>query len=830
MHWPSIRAGRLSSHPGEFCKLFCSSTSREVDFFSESGSMRCPEQFLNMIDMCTVFSLGDERDCPAFCSLFNVSPDIVAKGHLPTALDSVRKAAVGARELRNKLAHDLLTLHPRDFDHLVECARQLLAGLHSAFSCVTEKGHFAHCFEQSDVSRDEIDGILTRHVTLFNLTDDERQVLYQQAQQLHAERERLVEENNLLKKKIGRNFDSFAACLKSEINMQLLAGMQMFAPFCILEFTLLLSIPGNQIGRAGGHGTVYQVVYYNQQLAVKVFEYEDPHAWRRELGSLTFLSHRNIVRIFYIVYDSINDQMMALRPTGYAMELMAHSAGDEIEWCLSQLFCVFEQVASALAFCHEHQIVHFDVKPENILLDESCTTAKLCDFGHAHKLRGISVSAVAGMQRGTLAYMAPELSHGEVDSSNSKLCDIYSFGKTMWKLLHPSEQITPFSSCLVSAPVPTALKVLVEQCTLQKPADRPQTMLEILNTLSDIRSRHQDDLPFAAESETSNPFPSDSLLAKCYQRFGGKKFDKKYFTNVKQEFQQLWCHRRLWVFELVLLLVLILLVSVRELTDTKFYVPLSVPCPVFNTSDMPAQYSMTSSGQNMSISVQDDVMLEPRAVLKFFDSNRLGLSSNPGMYRRDIVVLIWIRNQLAAVFEQNEETIYDCHGNLAYKTCYNCDKKLKIYSSDGNYIWSSSKPSMAVSARDDADSDAWIQVFGQPLDVPVAVVSYNYAVTVFNSSHAACNPILLTTIFSRAYFEQNYRNGWETFHNVCEVLFVIPLLALVAVSVIKLIQIGYVGVAHYFFDFVACCLHCLHQQRTRVSETNYIQFEMQDIA
>jgi hypothetical protein len=64
-----IRANRLSSHHGEVCKLFCSHTSRELDFFDEKGT-RSGEQLLNMIDMCKAFSVDDE--CFVICSLFQV--------------------------------------------------------------------------------------------------------------------------------------------------------------------------------------------------------------------------------------------------------------------------------------------------------------------------------------------------------------------------------------------------------------------------------------------------------------------------------------------------------------------------------------------------------------------------------------------------------------------------------------------------------------------------------------------------------------------------------------------------------------------------------------
>ncbi len=59
MHWSGIRARRLSSYHGEFCKLFCSQTSRQVDFFSDGGA-QSGEQLLNMIGMCSAFSIGNQ--------------------------------------------------------------------------------------------------------------------------------------------------------------------------------------------------------------------------------------------------------------------------------------------------------------------------------------------------------------------------------------------------------------------------------------------------------------------------------------------------------------------------------------------------------------------------------------------------------------------------------------------------------------------------------------------------------------------------------------------------------------------------------------------------
>jgi serine/threonine protein kinase len=238
---------------------------------------------------------------------------------------------------------------------------------------------------------------------------------------------------------------------------------------------------------------VYKVNHWGQSFAVKIFK-GDAHerAWLRELGSMSFLSHSNIVRMFYIVYDSIDDRARAHPPAGFAMELMARSAGDNISCTTEQLLELFIQIAGALSYSHDLGVVHFDVKPENILLNESCTVAKLCDFGCAHKLQiaAASASTSAMTFRGTLMYMAPEVINGNV--VDAKLCDIYSFGKTMFSLLDPKANASVMISmqqCNTShlVHVPEALRRLIEMCTDENFAKRPQSMTQIFRKLQEIQ-------------------------------------------------------------------------------------------------------------------------------------------------------------------------------------------------------------------------------------------------------------------------------------------------------------------------------------------------------
>ena len=216
--WSGIRAQLLSSHHGEFCKLFCSKTSRDLEFFREDGDTRSCEQLFNMMDMCRAFSSGKENDCSEFCSLFDVKHN--KRAGLKASLDNVRKAAVGARDSRNKLAHNLLTISTQDFNALVSCARQLLQSVRSVVTSISGK----HSTEYVEQALADIEDILKRSLNSGTLSDHERMVLRQQNTQLLEERDRLQDEKNVLKQKLGRKFDSFPPWLKTDILDQLTAS------------------------------------------------------------------------------------------------------------------------------------------------------------------------------------------------------------------------------------------------------------------------------------------------------------------------------------------------------------------------------------------------------------------------------------------------------------------------------------------------------------------------------------------------------------------------------------------------------------------------------
>jgi len=175
---------------------------------------------------------------------------------------------------------------------------------------------------------------------------------------------------------------------------------------------------------------------------------------------------------------------------------------------------ILKDVARALAYAHEHGVVHRDIKPDNVLL--AGTSATVTDFGIAKALLGsiatdpeqpagsdktgtlASRSALTqlGTTLGTPAYMAPE--QAAADPATDGRADIYSFGIMAYEMLIgqvPFKSKTPqalLAAQLTSTPapiptlrtdVPAALAKLVMLCLEKEREKRPQSAREIAELL-----------------------------------------------------------------------------------------------------------------------------------------------------------------------------------------------------------------------------------------------------------------------------------------------------------------------------------------------------------
>lgn len=242
----------------------------------------------------------------------------------------------------------------------------------------------------------------------------------------------------------------------------------------------------------GGMATVYVAFdrRLEREVALKIMhsrfaEDSDAAAFasrvRREARAAARLTHPGMVR----VYDQGVDGDISYLTMEYVDgENLRHRMAQELTLSLGESLSITEQVLDALAAAHRQGLVHRDVKPENVLIDED-GRAKVADFGLARAVTDVSATAPTGVIMGTVAYLGPELvSRGEADART----DVYAVGVLLFEMLtgrQPFTGDTPVDVASrhvhedVPAPssfvpwLPPELDDLVQHLTSRSPDARP---------------------------------------------------------------------------------------------------------------------------------------------------------------------------------------------------------------------------------------------------------------------------------------------------------------------------------------------------------------------
>ncbi|XP_037468084.1 G-type lectin S-receptor-like serine/threonine-protein kinase At2g19130 [Triticum dicoccoides] len=185
----------------------------------------------------------------------------------------------------------------------------------------------------------------------------------------------------------------------------------------------------------GGFGSVYRGVLKQQvQVAVKKLETlgrQGDKQFRTEVSTLGLIQHVNLVRL--LGFCSLGDEKMLVyeyMPRG-SLDRYLFGGGASLSW--RERYSIMIGVARGLAYLHHgcrECIVHCDIKPENILLDEDMSP-RIADFGMA-KLVGRDFSRALTTMRGTIGYLAPEWISGQPISA---MVDVYSFGMVLFELI-----------------------------------------------------------------------------------------------------------------------------------------------------------------------------------------------------------------------------------------------------------------------------------------------------------------------------------------------------------------------------------------------------------
>ncbi len=252
----------------------------------------------------------------------------------------------------------------------------------------------------------------------------------------------------------------------------------------------------------GGMSSVYRAHdrMLERKVALKILherygeDAEYLERFRSEARAVAQLAHPNIVTVIdrgdedgrqFIVFEYVDGENLK-----QVVDRVGRLPVDEsIEYGIA--------IARALAFAHEHGIVHRDVKPQNVLLDGD-GRARVTDFGIARSLdveRGVTQT---GTVLGTSNYIAPEQASGQQVDERS---DVYSLGVVLFELVtgelpfagesfvavalrHVNEPPPPLLERRPDAP--PALAALVDRMLAKDHRDRP-SMDEVVATLEALR-------------------------------------------------------------------------------------------------------------------------------------------------------------------------------------------------------------------------------------------------------------------------------------------------------------------------------------------------------
>jgi eukaryotic-like serine/threonine-protein kinase len=195
----------------------------------------------------------------------------------------------------------------------------------------------------------------------------------------------------------------------------------------------------SEVGR-GGMGIVYcaRDRRLKREIAIKVlppelsFRADIRQRFLREAETAAQLSHPNIVPIYTVEErDNLVYFVMAyIKGDNLGQRLQQHGPIPPVE-----VRRILREVADALAYAHHRNVIHRDIKPDNIIIDEETGRAMVTDFGIARALTdsGDSRLTATGMAIGTPAYMSPEQSAG--DHAIDGRSDLYSLGVVGYQML-----------------------------------------------------------------------------------------------------------------------------------------------------------------------------------------------------------------------------------------------------------------------------------------------------------------------------------------------------------------------------------------------------------
>ena len=202
-----------------------------------------------------------------------------------------------------------------------------------------------------------------------------------------------------------------------------------------------------ELGR-GGMGRVYKVLdtEVNEKVALKLIKPEIAahkktiERFRNEMKFARKIRHKHVCQMYDLSKEEGNYYITMEYVSGDDLKGMIRRMG---RFSAGQAITITKQVCEGLSEAHKLGVVHRDLKPQNIMIDQD-GNARIMDFGIARSMEGKSITG-AGVMIGTPDYMSPEQVDGKETDQRS---DIYSLGIILYEMVTgqtPFEGDTPFT-------------------------------------------------------------------------------------------------------------------------------------------------------------------------------------------------------------------------------------------------------------------------------------------------------------------------------------------------------------------------------------------------